>query len=99
MATIVVPADYCLAIFDAQAYSSFVDSDWTLPQLREHLVAEMGRGAILAWGTGAPGNWRIEVTVGLSSHRGVREFAARLRATGPHLHLTSYDELTAAAQF
>ena len=59
MGAFVIPADYCLALFDAHAYASFVAPDWTLPQLRTHLVGEMGRGVIVVWGTGAPGNWRV----------------------------------------
>jgi hypothetical protein len=99
MDSFVIPADYCVALIDAAAYPSFVDSNWTLPQIREHFVAQMNRATILAWGTGAPGNWRISVATGRgTATKGYREFTSRITATGNKLHLTSYDELTMAAQ-
>jgi hypothetical protein len=99
MDSFVIPADYCLGLFDAAAYPSFIDFNWTLPQIREHMVAQMNLGKMVAWGTGAPGNWRVSVSSLPSAGKGYREFTARITATGQKLHLTSFDELTAAAQF
>lgn len=97
--TFIVPADYCLAIIDAAAYPSFVAERWTLDDIRRHFVEQMALGTMVAWGTGAPGNWRVEVGGARRISGGHREFMGRLRATNGVLHLTSYDELTAAAQF
>jgi hypothetical protein len=99
MDSFVIPADYCVALIDAAAYPSFVDANWTLPQIRAHFVAQMNQGTMLAWGTGAPGNWRISIANGpRTGQKGYREFTGRISATGKKLHLTSYDELTMAAQ-
>jgi hypothetical protein len=97
--TVVVPAEYLLAVVDLAAYRSFVAPDWTLDAIREHFAAEVARGAMLAWGTGAPGNWRVEVTRERGPQGGFRECAGRVRVTADRLYLTSYDELTVAAQF
>lgn len=99
MGLIVIPADYCVALIDAAAYPSFVDPDWTLLQIRNHFVAQMNQKTMLAWGTGASGNWRISVTTRSEVAPGYREFTGRITATGARLHLMSYDELTMAAQF
>lgn len=96
--TFIVPADYCLAIIDTVAYPSFVAEEWTLDDIRHHFAEQMALGTMVAWGTGAPGNWRIEVGGARRISGGHREFVGRLRATNGVLHLTSYDELTAAAQ-
>jgi hypothetical protein len=99
MGLFVIPADYCIALIDAAAYPSFVDTNWTLPQIQEHFVTQMNQGTMLAWGTGAPGNWRISVAARAGAASGYREFTGRISVTGTKLHLTSYDELTMAAQF
>ena len=99
MPTFVIPADYCVALVDLGAYSSFVKSNWTLDLLLDHLLTEMNTGHILAWGTGASANWRIEVSTEKTGRTGFREFSGRLRGSGKLLHLTSYEELTFAAQF
>jgi hypothetical protein len=59
----------------------------------------MNLGTMLAWGTGASGNWQIALGSKSETARGFREFTHRIRATGKKLFLTSYDELTMAAQF
>ncbi|AWM40378.1 hypothetical protein C1280_27555 [Gemmata obscuriglobus] len=94
----VVPAEYLIAVVDLAAYRTFVAPDWTLDAIREHFAAEIARGTMLAWGTGASGNWRVEV-IRDRAGGGFRECAGRVRATTGQLHLTSYDELTVAAQF
>ena len=100
MGLLVIPAEYCVALIDAAAYPSFVDDEWTLPQIRKHFVRQMNGGTMLAWGTGASANWRINVAGGAArTARVYREFTGRITATGRKLHLTSYDELTDAAQF
>jgi len=97
--TFVVPADYCLALIDAAAYPSFVAEGWTLEGICRHFAEQMGRGTMVAWGTGAPGNWRVEVGGARRIGGGHREFTGLIRASRGQLHLTSYDELTMAAQF
>ncbi|HEY0073997.1 MAG TPA: hypothetical protein VGB77_07845 [Abditibacteriaceae bacterium] len=107
MESFVIPADYGVALVDAAAYPSFVAKKWSLPQIQKHFVAQMNQGTILPWGTGAPGNWRIDITDGsttgiksrLRAVQGYREFRGYITATGTKLHLTSYDELTMVAQF
>ena len=98
METVIVPADALVALADLASYRSFVAADWTLDQLRAHFAAEAARGAMVAWGAGESGNWRIAV-VRERGPGGFREFAAPIRATGRLLHLVGYDELTMAAQF
>jgi hypothetical protein len=97
--TYVVPADYCLAIVDAAAYPSFVSGQWDLDDIRRHFVEQMRCGTMLAWGTGAPANWRLQVGGPRRFGGGYREFTGRIRASEGVLHLVSYDELTMAAQF
>lgn len=99
MSLFIIPADYCIALIDASAYQSFVDANWTLAQLQQHFVDQINQGRMLAWGTGAPGNWRISVSDNSGDVTGYREFTGRITATDKKLHLTSYDELTNAAQF
>jgi hypothetical protein len=99
MGLFVIPAEYCVALIDAAAYPSFVDEEWTLPQIRKHFTTQMNGGTMLAWGTGASGNWRIRVAGRAGAARIYRAFTGRITATGKKLHLTSYDELTMAAQF
>ncbi len=98
METVVVPADALVALADLADYRSFVAADWTLSQLRAHFATEAARGAMVAWGVGESGNWRIAVARERGPG-GFREFAAPIRATGRQLHLVGYDELTMAAQF
>lgn len=78
MNSFVIPADYCVALFDAAAFPSFVDSNWTLTQLREHFVTQMNSGTMLAWGTAASGNWRIAIATQPGTARGYREFTHRI---------------------
>jgi hypothetical protein len=97
--TYVVGADYCLAIVDAAAYPTFVSGQWELDDIRRHFVEQMRRGTMLAWGTGAPANWRLEVGGPRRVGGGYCEFTGRIRASKGVLHLVAYDELTMAAQF
>jgi hypothetical protein len=99
MNSFVIPADYCVALIDAAAYPSFIDENWNLPQIKAHFVTQMNRRTMLAWGTGASGNWRVGVGSGTGVAHGFREFAGSITATGTKLHLTSYDELNWGAQF
>jgi hypothetical protein len=99
MEMIVVPAEGLVALVDVAAYSPYLGPDWTLEGMSQHLATEMDRGVIFAWGVGESGNWRIEVARETSPVSGFRACAGRVQATTPLLHLTSYDELTAAAQF
>jgi hypothetical protein len=99
MQSFVIPADYCIALIDTATYPSFVDTNWTLQQIREHFVTQMNDRTMLAWGTGASGNWRVNVATGPGDIQGYREFTGRIAAIGTKLHLTSYEELTMAAQF
>jgi hypothetical protein len=99
MPSFVIPAEYCLALADLSAYPPFVASQWTLPTLLGHFVDQMNTRTLLAWGTGASANWRIDVSLDRTDLTGFREFSGRITVTGTRLHLTSYDELSFAAQF
>lgn len=98
MKTLVIPADFCLAIFDAHTYPAFVSESWTAQSLTRHLAEQMNAGTILAWGTGSSGNWRVEIATHPDHNAGFRQFVGRITATGSVLHLTSYDELSVGAQ-
>jgi hypothetical protein len=99
METIIVPADALVALVDLSVYRSFVAAEWTLDSIRAHFAAEMRHGTMIAWGAGESGNWRIEVAHQSEGANGFREFVAPIRASTGRLHLSSYDELTMAAQF
>lgn len=99
MTSIVIPADYCVALIDAGAYPSFLDLNWTLEQIKQHFVSQMNQGTMLAWGTGASANWHIETVAASEVSRGFREFTGRITATSDRLYLVSYEDLTAAAQY
>jgi hypothetical protein len=94
-----IPADYLLGIADFAQYESFLGGKWTVQSLVAHLLEEMNRGHILCWGTGAPGNWRVQIGTSYGTASGYREFTATVLASEGVLHLTSYDELTVGAQF
>jgi len=103
MHSFVIPAEYCVALIDTDAYPSFVHEDWDETALRRHFVTQMKGETMLAWGTGASANWRIQVLVNPEGASeavpGFRNFTGRVRATGSRLFLTSYDELTFVAGF
>ena len=89
-----------LALVDVKQYRSFVGRDWgERDQLYRHLVSAANQQSLLAWRTGFEADWRIEVSAGLTTRRGFREFSARINNTSDALYLVNYDSLTMAAQF
>jgi hypothetical protein len=97
--TLVIPGEALVALVDLAAYRPFVAPDFTLERMSQHLIAEADAGVLFAWGVGEVGNWRVQIAAGRLSDGGYRECSGRIRATTTPLHLTSYDELTVAAQF
>ncbi|WP_215541682.1 hypothetical protein [Amycolatopsis sp. CA-230715] len=87
-----------LGLIDPDAYLPFVGEDWTLEQLFARFRTEMGKRALLLWGTGAEGTWRVEVATG-ARPPGFRSTAGPIRVTGGRLLLVNYETLTMAAQF
>jgi hypothetical protein len=59
----------------------------------------MARHALLIWGTGLEGCWRVDVRLSRSRVHGFREVSGPVRVTGGVLLVTNYESLTMAAQF
>jgi hypothetical protein len=88
-----------LALVVPAAYETFVASDWTLDQILTHFNAQMARRAILIWGTGLEGLWKVSVVLKKPKVKGFREVRGPLQVVGGSLLLTNYESLTMAAQF
>lgn len=96
--TFVVSSDYgCLALIDPKAYDSFVSENWELEQLLAHFVSQSNQSRMVAWGC-VSGNWRVEIVWGNTNLSGYLEFSSQIVSSG-QLLLTTYDDLTMAAQF
>lgn len=88
-----------LAIVNSDSYKSFVDEDWQLNQLMEHLVDEMNNMNIIFWATGYQSNWTVYFVDKPDNKKAFREFTSTIKVTDGKLHLTNYDDLTMFAQF
>ena len=88
-----------LAIANADRYNSFVDGQWNLSQLLTHFVDEMNNANLIIWRTGSENKWTIEFLDNPSNKKAFREFAKTIEVTHGQLFLTSYEDLTMAAQF
>lgn len=88
-----------MALVDCTRYKSFV-GDWTADsQLTRHLLAESNQRTLLFWETGFESDWLFEVSAGITSRTGFREFVGYIECSSGALHLVNYDSLTMAAQF
>jgi len=88
-----------LAVVVPAAYQGFVSKNWQLDQLFRHFSAQMSRRALLLWGTGLEGLWRVEVRNRRSEVRGFREVTGPIHVSGGAVLVTNYESLTMAAQF
>lgn len=88
-----------LTIVNTETYSTFVDEDWELQQLREHLGKEMTRGNCICWSAGQPGSFRITLGANDGSGNYFRKTRAQIDVTAETLYLVDYTDLTMAAQF
>jgi hypothetical protein len=99
MSQYLLEAEAALALVDAQAYKSFVAENWTADQLMAHFSRQMQDRRLLMWGTGAPGKWRVEVTMRWSDEKGFREAQGSIAATTNRLLFADYAVLSRAAEF
>lgn len=93
--------DGLFSIVNTDIYKTFVDEDWNLDQLLEHLVAEMNNQSIIIWqinGNGG-GKWNIDVLDQPTTKPAFRSFSKSIEVTNGELHLVNYTDLTMAAQF
>ncbi|MBX9667336.1 MAG: hypothetical protein K2X93_06940 [Candidatus Obscuribacterales bacterium] len=98
---LIVPAEHLIAVIDPKKYRSFVDENWDLKILKTHFLDQINSCSMVAWGTGASANWRILLEVNSPDKKlpnYFRDFTAFIKITGRSLMLTSYDELSMAAQ-
>lgn len=97
MSAYLIPADHGLVLFDPATYPSFLSTDWTPPQLLGHLAEQTRQRRLLLWGTGAPGQWRIALSMKWSNEKGYREVAGPIVASTDRLFFTDYRTLSKAA--
>jgi len=96
----IVPDDSgIIALVNSKKYQSFVSEYWELEQLLSHFVGAMRKQSLLVWSSGCEGNWKIRVVFEESGSVGYREAVGSIESTNNSLYLTSYDNLTMAAQF
>ena len=88
-----------IALVDAHRYDAFVRQDWTFDDLRARFIREMRRRTLLIWATGIEGIWNVRITTDAVEHQPLRTLEARIDVTDGKLFLTSYDDLSMAAQF
>lgn len=89
-----------LALVVPATYKSFVAYNWTLDQIQAHFKAQMDRRALLIWGTGLEGFWRVGIALKKKAKvKGFREVSGPLQVVDGVLLLTNYESLTMAAQF
>lgn len=88
-----------IGLVDPARYEGFVDSNWTLELLLGKFVHFFSERALLVWSVGCEGNWIIEITETAEPERGFRSVSGMIRSSQGYLYLTSYDDLTIAAQF
>ncbi len=92
--------DGLLALVDPAAYPGFVAEDWQADALLAHFLTHMRQGSLLVWGTDPNGgSWTVDGRTGPSTQPAFRELTFPLRVTAGALYLTSYGDLTMAAQF
>ncbi|UNK17171.1 hypothetical protein MNQ98_22210 [Paenibacillus sp. N3/727] len=93
-----------MGIVNADRYTSFVDSDWDLDMLRQHVAEEMKKGNVIVWQLTSEGvevDWRVNVGIGQDPETdgGYRESESYICVTNNELHIVNYDCLTMSAQF
>lgn len=87
-----------MAIFDPDAYESFVSEDWEFDQLLSHFYAQMQARSILIWGTGFGGCWRVGIESAPTAEAGFRCLSGSIKVSKNRLCLINYESLTMGAQ-
>ena len=96
----VVPDDSgIIALVNPDKYESFVSEHWELDQLLNHFIEAMQKQSLLVWSSGCEGNWKVRVAFEDIGSTGYREAIGLIEVTSNSLYLTSYDNLTMAAQY
>ena len=97
----ILDEDGIIAIVNTKDYTTFVDEDWDLKQLFEHLVIQMNRQNLIIWKSNndGGGQWNIEVLFEPSNKPAFREFTKTINVTNGKLHFVTYTDITMAAQF
>lgn len=88
-----------LAIVNADKYNSFVNEEWTLPQLFKRFVDEMNQGNLIIWSTGSESRGTVNFVNEPSRKKSFKEFSKTMSVTDGRLFLTNYEDLTMAAQY
>ena len=88
-----------LAIFDPDAYVSFVKEDWSYEELETHFKDQMALRRLLIWATGREDTWRIRVQFEMCEVKGFREIIVPIVSADGRLCLTNYENLSMGAQF
>lgn len=88
-----------IGIVNADQYKSFVKEDWDLSELQNHFINEMNNNNLILWSTGSENVWTINFLGKPSDNKSFRDFYKSIIVTNGRLYLTTYDDLTMAAQF
>jgi hypothetical protein len=97
----IIDDDGFIALVNSANYQGFVDNDWKFDQLMTHFVDQMNAGNIVIWqaSNDGGGNWLVSFQKQPSSAQAFRHFNHFINVTTGELFLTSYSDLTMAAQF
>ena len=88
-----------LGIVNADTYNSFVSEAWELSKLFDHFIEEINNDHLILWATGSENNWTVNFLNKPSELESFREFSRTIEVTSGKLFLTSYEDLTMAAQY
>jgi hypothetical protein len=88
-----------LAIVNADKYNSFVNGNWTQPQLFERFIDEMNRDNLIIWSTGSENKWTVNFVNKPSNKKSFREFPKTMAVTDGQIFLTNFEDLTMSAQY
>jgi hypothetical protein len=88
-----------IGIINNDLYYSFVDGDWELDQLFIHFIKEMNQNKCLIFNIGTQNLITFEKRNSPSQNSAFREIQADICVTNNKLYISSYTDLTMAAQF
>jgi len=91
--------DGFIGIVNADNYKSFVATDWTFQQLKEHLIKEMNSNNLILWATDSEREWNLTFVSESSNEKSFKEFNKTIQVTNGKLFLTNYTDLTMAATY
>jgi hypothetical protein len=98
----VIDDDGLIALVNANRYETFVNSDWSLEQLKSHFIEQMNKNNLIIWQTSNDGGgiWGLEVYKNTpSENKSFREFNKKIEITSGKLYIVTYTDLTMAAQY